>query len=152
MTAGASGFAAPAAPATAPAAAAVVASTVVAPTAAAPAAPAAAAVVALAPLANCTKKLHLCYQGSPAAVDLIRLGDPLACKPPSARLVSTCAAVGFGHYLSQDPIVKAVGLWTKKGPAGPSTETMTVCTGKCTGDCKVCRILLENVLVDALCP
>jgi hypothetical protein len=129
MTAGASGFAAPAAPATAPAAAAV---------------------VALAPLANCTKKLHLCYQGSPAAVDLIRLGDPLACKPPSARLVSTCAAVGFGHYLSQDPIVKAVGLWT--GPAGPSTETMTVCTGKCTGDCKVCRILLENILVDALCP
>ena len=53
-----------------------------------------AVVVALAPLPNCTKKMHLCYQGPPAAVGLIRAGDPLACKPPQARLVTTCAAAG----------------------------------------------------------
>ena len=105
--------------------------------AAAAAAAAGPTTVALAPLPACHKPLRLCYQGAPADIQRVQTADPLACKPPTdARLVPSCAAVGFSHYVSNDPVFKAVGLWSK--PVARN-ESMEVCSGKCSGDCKVYR-------------
>lgn len=97
---------------------------------------------AIVPFANCTKIVKgVCYQGSQSATaEVIKL-DPLACKPPAvARLLrGTCSSAGFNKYVGNDPIFKAVGLWSKVSPSPPprsDAEKMIVCSGKCTSDCK----------------
>ena len=98
------------------------------------------AVVALAPLANCSvlkPGRTVCYQGPAATIAAVQAEDPLACKVPEARLVPTCASVGFTAFVGSDPVFKAAGLWRE--PAQNKTrENMTVCgpLARCTEDCK----------------
>ena len=76
-------------------------------------------VVSLAPQPNCTKKLHLCYQGSQMNIaEVVRL-DPLACKPPNATLrAENCSQQGYSDSVGFDPIFKKVSLWKKQGGGG----------------------------------
>ena len=79
-------------------------------------------VVSLAPQPNCTKKLHLCYQGSQMNIaEVVRL-DPLACKPPNATLrAENCSQQGYSDSVGFDPIFKKVSLWKKQGDVGANT-------------------------------